>query len=76
MVTRARAAPISVGTLRDGLDRDGCAHGQVTRERVDNIAERLDRIESRLGVISAGVVLQLVSFVFGILLFVLNHVRI
>lgn len=66
---------IGVGTLRDQLDRDGCAHGQVTRERVNNLVEDVARVETKVNAILLGVGLQLISFVFGVVLFILNHVK-
>ena len=69
------AVPHTAATLRDSLDREGCAYGQVTRERIDNALGRLERMEAKLNVLLGGVLLQLMGFVFGLLLFVLGHVR-
>lgn len=66
---------VGVGVLRDQLDRDGCAHGQVTRERVNNLVEDVARVETKVNAILLGVGLQLISFVFGVVLFILNHVK-
>lgn len=66
---------VQVGALRDALDRDGCAYGQVTRERVDNLLARVQSIEAKVNVIAAGVALQLVGFFFAVILFLLNHAK-
>ena len=62
-------------TLRESLDRDGCAFGQVTRERLDNVLGHLQSMESKVNLIATGVTLQLVAFFFAVILFLLNHVR-
>ena len=64
-----------VGTLRDALDRDGCAFGQVSRERVDNVLAHVQGMEAKINIIAAGVALQLIGFFFAVVLFVLNHVH-
>ena len=66
----------TVGSLRDGLDRDGCAYGQVTRERTDNLVDQVTRLEARINYVVAAVTLQLLGFVFAVILFVLGHVRV
>lgn len=70
------AAPGSVESLRIALDRDGCAYGQVTRERIDNIVARMTAMENKLNFLLAGTLLQLLGFVFGVLLLVLGHLRV
>ncbi len=67
--------PRYVGTvaLRDALDHEGCAFGQVTRERVDNMVAHLQNIDAKVNMIAAGVVLQLVGFFFAVIVFLLNH---
>ena len=65
----------SVNTLRDSLDRDGCAFGQVSRERLDNVAQDIKSIESKLSFVAGSVVLQLVSFVLAVMIFLLNHAK-
>jgi hypothetical protein len=60
-------------TLRDALDREGCAFGQVTRERVDNMMAHLQNMDAKVNMIAAGVVLQLVGFFFAVIVFLLNH---
>jgi hypothetical protein len=65
----------TVDGLRSGLDADGCAHGRVSRERIDGMAERIESIESKVNWILATVGVQLCGFVLGVVLFVLNHLR-
>jgi hypothetical protein len=65
----------TIAGLRAGLDQDGCAHGRVTRERVDNVADRLDALETKINWILGSVSVQLVGFVIAVMLFILNHVR-
>jgi hypothetical protein len=64
---------VGMGALRDALDREGCAFGQVTRERVDNMMAHLQNMDSKVNMIAAGVVLQLVGFFFAVIVFLLNH---
>ena len=61
--------------LRDALDRDGCAFGQVTRERLDNMLARLQGLQATVNTIAIGVTLQLVAFLFAVIVFLLNHVH-
>jgi len=61
--------------LRDALDRDGCAFGQVTRERLDNMLAQLQGLQATVNTIAIGVTLQLVAFLFAVIVFLLNHVR-
>ena len=70
-----RYAQVLVGSLRDALDHEGCAFGQVTRERVDNVLARVQNIEAKVNMIAAGVALQLIGFLFAVILFTLNHAR-
>ena len=65
----------SVNALRDSLDRDGCAFGQVSRERLDNVAQDIKSIESKVSFVASGVVLQLVSFVLAVMVFLINHAK-
>lgn len=66
---------VNAGVVRDQLDREGCAHGQVTRERLNNLVEDMARVETKVNTIMLGVALQLISFVLGVVLFILNHVK-
>ncbi len=68
-------AVVEAGTLRDALDRDGCAFGQVTRERLDNMSARLQSLQATVNAIAIGVMLQLVAFLFAVVVFLLNHIR-
>jgi hypothetical protein len=65
----------TINALRASLDRDGCAFGQVSRERVDNLAQDIKSIESKVSFVAGSVVLQLVSFVLAVMLFLLNHAK-
>ena len=65
----------SIHALRASLDRDGCAYGQVSRERLDNLAEDIKSIESKVSFVASSVVLQLVSFVLAVMMFLLNHAK-
>lgn len=66
---------MSTGALSDALDREGCAFGQVTRERVDNMLAHLQGVEATMHAIAVGVALQLVAFLMAVIVFLLNHVR-
>ena len=65
----------TINALRTSLDHDGCAFGQVSRERVDNLAQDIKSIESKVSFVAGSVVLQLVSFVLAVMLFLLNHAK-
>jgi hypothetical protein len=65
----------TIHTLHANLDRDGCAYGQVSRERLDNLAEDIKSIESKVSFVASSVVLQLVSFVLAVMMFLLNHAK-
>ena len=65
----------SVNALHASLDRDGCAFGQVSRERVDNLAQDIKSIESKVSFVAGSIVLQLVSFVLAVMVFLLNHAK-
>jgi len=78
-VSTARYIGLGSGTEasmpRDALDRDGCAFGQVTRERLDNMLARLQSLQATVNAVAIGVTLQLVAFLFAVVVFLLNHVR-
>ena len=70
----------TVGGLRHELDQDGCAFGQVSRERlahigtaVDRVAAEVQRLESKLNYVLAAIGLQLIGFVLGVVIFLLYH---
>ena len=65
----------SINAVRASLDRDGCAYGQVSRERLDNLAQDIKSIESKVSFVASSVVLQLVSFVLAVMIFLLNHAK-
>ena len=65
----------TINGLRASLDRDGCAFGQVSRERVDNLAQDIKSIESKVSFVAGSIVLQLVSFVLAVMVFLLNHAK-
>ena len=65
----------SINALRASLDRDGCAYGQVSRERLDNLAQDIKSIDSKVSFVAGSIVLQLVSFVLAVMLFLLNHMK-
>jgi hypothetical protein len=65
----------TINALRASLDRDGCAHGQVSRERLDNLAQDIKSIESKVSFVASSVVLQLVSFALAVMMFLLNHAK-
>ena len=63
----------SMAGLRHELDRDGCAYGQVSRERLTHVVEATEAVEHKLNYVLAAIGLQLLSFVFAVLLFLLYH---
>ena len=65
----------TINALHASLDRDGCAYGQVSRERLDNLAQDIKSIESKVSFVASSVVLQLVSFVLAVIMFLLNHAK-
>ena len=65
----------TINALHTSLDRDGCAYGQVSRERLDNLAQDIKSIESKVSFVAGSVVLQLVSFVLAVMVFLLNHAK-
>ena len=65
----------TINALRASLDREGCAYGQVSRERLDNLAEDIKSIESKVSLVAGSAVLQLVSFVLAVIMFLLNHAK-
>ncbi len=59
--------------LRHELDRDGCAYGQVSRERINHVMVAVEAVEHKLNYVLAAVGVQLVGFVFAVLVFLLYH---
>jgi hypothetical protein len=64
-------APTNVSGLRHDLDRDGCAYGQVSRERISHVIEEVEALEHKVNYVLAAVGLQLVSFMMGVVMFLL-----
>jgi hypothetical protein len=56
-------------------DYDPRAYAEVTRERVDNLAEQVERLETKINTLMFLVVGQMIAFIFGVVLFILNHVH-
>jgi hypothetical protein len=65
----------TINTSHASLHRDGCAYGQVSRERLDHLAQDIKSIESKVTFVASSVVLQLVSFVLAVMVFLLNHAK-
>ena len=63
----------SVAGLRHELDREGCAYGQVSRERLAHVMEEVEAVEQKLNYLLAAVGMQLVGFVLSVLVFLLYH---
>jgi hypothetical protein len=69
----AKMAATSVSGLRHELDHDGCAYGQVSRERIAHVIEEVEAVEHKVNYMLAAVGLQLVSFAMGVVMFLLYH---
>ena len=52
-------------------DREGCGFGRVTRERLDGLERLVERLESKLNALLLGVSIQLLAFVFAVVIFLL-----
>ena len=68
--------------LRHELDHDGCAYGQVTRERlarlqdsVDRVGEEVARVEARLSYVLGIVAVQFLAFFIGVVGYLLQRGR-
>jgi len=66
--------------LRNALDHDGCAYGQVSRERLTHIQDGLDRVEAqssrveaRLTYVLAAIALQFLGFFIAVVVYVLER---
>jgi hypothetical protein len=68
-----KMATTSVLGLRHELDHDGCAYGQVSRERLTHVGETVEAVNQKVNYVLAAVGLQLVSFVLGVIAFLLYH---
>ena len=62
-----------MGTLRRELDLEGCAFGQVSRERLSHVAEAVRSVDAKLNYVLAAVGLQLFGFLLAVMLYVLAH---
>lgn len=62
-----------IAELRRELDHDGCAFGQVSRERVAHLADAVAALEQKLSYLLVAVSLQLVGFFLGVVLYLLNR---
>jgi hypothetical protein len=62
-----------LGTLRHELDREGCAFGKVSRERLSHVAEAVRSVDAKLNYVLAAVGLQLFGFLLAVMLYVLAH---
>ena len=69
----AKMAPSTISGLRHELDRDGCAYGQVSRKRIARALEEVEALEHKVNYMLAAVGLQLVSFMMGVVMFLLYH---
>lgn len=78
-----RLPPVnSVAGLRQNLDDGGCAFGQVSRERVDNLITdvgllrgEVHALKAQVSYVFVCVLLQLVAFVLAVILYVAQRVH-
>jgi hypothetical protein len=66
-------AVTSVSSLRHELDSDGCAYGQVSRERISHVIEQIESVDHKVNYVLAAVGLQLLGFMLGVVMFLLYH---
>ena len=59
--------------LRRELDLEGCAFGQVSRERLSHVGEAVRSVDAKLNYVLAAVGLQLFGFLLTVVLYVLAH---
>ena len=66
--------------LRNALDHDGCAYGQVSRERLSHIQDAVDRVEAqtnrveaRLTYVLSALALQFVGFFIAVVVYLLQR---
>jgi phosphoglycolate phosphatase-like HAD superfamily hydrolase len=80
-LARRRRARVANGTdapaadaraLAERLDERGCAHGQVTRARLDEVSRVVDRLELKLNAVLLGVLATFVSTLVGFLVHALR----
>ncbi|HVA88254.1 MAG TPA: hypothetical protein VNL71_00285 [Chloroflexota bacterium] len=63
-----------MGMFRHELDLEGCAFGQVSRERLNHVAAALQSVDAKLSYVLAAVGLQLFGFLLAVVLYFLAHV--
>ena len=59
--------------LRHELDLEGCAFGQVSRERLNHVAAAVQSVDAKLNYVLAAVALQLFGFLLAVVLYLLAH---
>jgi hypothetical protein len=59
--------------LRRELDHDGCAYGQVSRERLSHVVDAVEGMERKLNYILGAVGLQLLGFFIGVVVYLLQR---
>ena len=64
----------AIVSLRHELDLEGCAFGQVSRERLDHVAAAVQSVDAKLNYVLAAVGLQLFGFLLAVVLYFLAHV--
>ncbi|MGH2346353.1 MAG: hypothetical protein ACRDG4_14095 [Chloroflexota bacterium] len=62
--------------LRRELDLEGCAFGQVSRERLSHVAEAVRSVDSKLNYVLAAAGLQLFGFLLAVVLYFLAHLSV
>ncbi len=72
----------NVAGLKAVLDSEGSAYDQVTRERVDNLADDVAELKTAVETIRAlsrailtGVIINLLAFIAALILFILGKVH-
>lgn len=68
-----RMATNSIAGLRRELDHDGCAYGQVSRERLSHVVDAVEGMERKLNYILGAVALQLAGFFIGVVMYLVQR---
>lgn len=63
----------AMASLRHELDLEGCAFGQVSRERLNHVATAVQSLDAKLNYVLAAVGLQLFGFLLAVVLYFLTH---
>jgi len=63
----------TLAALRRELDHDGCAYGQISRERLSHVLAAVEKIEQKTNYVLAAVGLQLAGFLLSVVLYLLYH---